>query len=151
MVVVFMKFVGKLIEAERLTLTDCMQYHDNNKCRIRAHVVLLSARGYKINEIADIYQLDRDTISVWLDSWEKEGIVFIYDIPKTGRPNKLTEEERKRVIEAVAEDPRSIKRTIGIVKDEFDKEVSADTIKRILKGCNQVWKRIRTSLKSKRD
>ena len=146
-----MKFVYQLTEAEQITLTHCMRYHNNSKCRIRAHVVLLSARNYKINEIADIYQMDRDTIGVWLNSWEKEGIVFLYDIPRTGRPNKLTEEEQKRVVDAVAEDPRSIKRAIGIVKDEFDKEVSSDTIKRILKRCNQVWKRIRTSLKSKRD
>jgi transposase len=146
-----MKFVKQLTDAEVVTLQHCMLNHENSSCRIRAHSVLLSARGYKINQIADIYDVVRNTVSKWLDTWESEGIIFIYDNPKSGRPNKLTEEEQQKIMMAIKEEPRSVKRIVGIVYDEFDKEVSIDTIKRLLKRGGQVWKRVRTSIKMLRN
>jgi hypothetical protein len=36
--------------------------------RQRAHAILLSQRGYSLNQIRDILQADRDSISVWIDN-----------------------------------------------------------------------------------
>ena len=52
---------------------------------------------------------------------------------------------------AIKEEPRSVKRIVGLVHDEFDKEVSIDTIKRLLRRGGQVWKRVRTSIKNLRN
>ena len=40
----------------------------------RAQGILLSAAGLKINEIATVYQVDRDTVATWIKKWEKAGI-----------------------------------------------------------------------------
>jgi transposase len=42
--------------------------------RQRAHAVLLSARGYKLDQLADILRADRDTISGWLDARQEQGM-----------------------------------------------------------------------------
>lgn len=55
------------------------------------------------------------------------------------------------MIEALEEDPRSIKKAEGKVKRETDKTVSKWTIKRIAKKAGLRWKRMRKSHKSKRN
>jgi transposase len=148
---IIMKFVKPLTEEEIRTLKDCVSYHNNGRCRMRAHAILLSGKRHTINQIALIYDVDRDSVSSWLNGWDREGISCIYDAPKSGRPNKLTEEEQQKILAAIKENPRSIRRIIGIIHDEFGKDVSAETVKRLLKGLGQSWKRIRSSIKMLRN
>lgn len=146
-----MKFVKPLSAEEIRTLKDCVSYHNNGRCRMRAHAILLSGKKHTINQIAVIYDVDRDSVSSWLNGWAREGIVCIYDAPKSGRPNKLTEDEQQKILAAIKDEPRSIKRIVGIVHDDFGKDVSTQTIKRLLKSLGQTWKRIRTSIKMLRN
>jgi hypothetical protein len=39
---------------------------------MRAHAVLLSERRYSLEQIADIYQMDRHRVSQWLEWWKAE-------------------------------------------------------------------------------
>ena len=57
--------------------------------RQRAHAILLSAKGYTLDQLADIFDCDRDTISRWLELWQQQGLEGLADAPKTGRPPKL--------------------------------------------------------------
>lgn len=61
---------------------------------------------HTINQIAVIYDVDRDIVSLWLNGWDREGISCIYDAPKSGRPKKLTEEEQQKILAAIKENPR---------------------------------------------
>ena len=65
------------------------------RTRMRAHAVLLSERRYSLDQIADIYQVDRDRVSQWLEWWEAEHLEGLDDEPRSGRPPKLTEAERQ--------------------------------------------------------
>ena len=65
--------------------------------RMRAHAILLSAEGKSINEIAAIYPVHRVSVASWITYWEQRGIVGLLDKERSGRPHKLTEEERERV------------------------------------------------------
>jgi hypothetical protein len=49
------------------------------------------------------------------------------------------------------EEPRSVKNAVGALKDRYGKEVSPKTIKRLLGKLGKIWKRLRTSLKDKRN
>ena len=73
--------------------------------RMRAHAVLLSERHYSIDQIADIYQVDRDSVSLWIDWWEEHKVDGLDDDPSSGRPPKLNVEERQRAIEIDREGP----------------------------------------------
>lgn len=128
-----MKFAETLTEAERVTLEELFKNHKNHRSRIRAHAILLSRKGYSLDQISRIYDIHRDRASKWIDNWETEGITGLFDDERSGRPPKLTEAERKKVVEYVQEEPKSIKHAIAKVEKEHKKIVSGQTIKRILK------------------
>jgi transposase len=141
----------ELSQDERITLEELVNHHRNARQRQRAHSLLLSARGFSINEIARIYEVDRDTVSSWLSRWERLGLVGLQDAPRSGTPPKLSEAEQHRVVELLQVHARSAKAVAGAIEQETGKAVSPDTIKRIGKKARRLWKRIRTALRSKRD
>src|SRR5438270_468100 len=145
------KYVSDLTEEQIRKLNEMMKEDSSSRVRMRAHSILLSMRNYSIDEIADIYQVDRDTVSNWIREFKESGIDGLQDKPISGRPPVLNEKEKELVKKLAEKNPRSVKRIAEEVKKETKKEVSKSTIKRILKGAGKIWKRVRTSLKSKRD
>lgn len=55
---------------------------------LRAHMVLLSARGYSVPQIAAIHDCGCDVVRLWLHRYEHEGIWGLEDLPRSGRPPK---------------------------------------------------------------
>lgn len=82
------KFVRPLTEEYRMRLHELMKSNASPRKRIRAHAILLSERRYSIDQIADIYQIDRDRVSHWIDRWEKNRFDGLDDEPRRGRPPK---------------------------------------------------------------
>ncbi len=146
-----MKFVSELTELEISTLEELQKNHLDHRSRVRAHSILLSNKRFKINDIAKIQSVDRDTVSIWIDNWEQIGIVGLFDDKRCGRPPKLTEEEQKQALDYIKEEPRSVKSAVAKLEDKTGKRVSSKTLKRLLKKGKHIWKRVRTSLKGKRD
>lgn len=85
-----MKFTGKLTLDQKNTLYDLMRNSKSFKVRRRAHAILLSSKKFKIDQLAAIFDVDRDTISDWLQRWEKSGIGGLNDAARSGRPRKKT-------------------------------------------------------------
>jgi transposase len=107
--------------------------------RMRAHAILLSERRYSINQIADIYQTDRDRVSQWLDWWEQYQFEGLDDDPRSGRPPTLDAEEKKEAIEIVRQELRSIKQGLKSIADEIGKVISGDTLRKILRSQGYIW------------
>lgn len=145
------KFVKKLTSEQRQQLTEIMKSSAPQRKRMRAHAILLSERRYSINQIADIYQTDRDRVSQWLDWWEQYQFEGLDDDPRGGRPPTLTPEEKKEAVEIVRQEPRSIKQGLKSIADEIGKIISGDTLKQILRAADYIWKRMRRSSHSFRD
>ena len=112
---------------------------------MRAHTILLSERRYSVDRIADIYQVDRDRVSQWLDWWEQYQFEGLDDDPRGGRPPKLNPDEKKEAVEILRQEPRSIKQGLKSIADEIGKIISSETLKKILKTENYSWKRMRRS------
>lgn len=146
-----MKFVQPLTKIEIVTLTECIMNHTNHRSRSRAQAILLSNRKYTIKQLSDIFVVQRDTLFNWLTRWDNDGVVALLDAPREGRPPKLSPEGVKFVEQEIEIEPRSPKRVAGRVKAHFGIDISEDTVKRILRGCGKRWKRVGTSLQSKRD
>ena len=144
------KFVSKLSETQREELCQAMKT-GNEQTRRRAHAILLSARRYSVDQIADIYEVDRDTVSDWLDRWEDEGVEGLQDQEGRGRKPTLNEKEQRQAIKIVEKDPRSAKRSLSKIEEKTGKKISLDTLKRILKKGGKTWKRLRRSARNKRD
>jgi transposase len=55
---------------------------------LRAHMVLLCARGYRVPQIAEIHDCQEDVVRLWLHRYAEEGIAGLADEPRSGRPPK---------------------------------------------------------------
>ena len=83
-----MKFINSLDNNLIDYLSQLVKTSSVFRLRVRAHAILLSYKKYSIDSIADIFDVHRDTISRWLDSWYEHGVNGLYDAPKPGRPRK---------------------------------------------------------------
>ena len=95
-------------------------------------------------------RVSRYAVSRAINRWEKYGLRGLYDKNRSGRTRILTPEDEDFVNDMVKKHPRSINRIVGALEEERGKKVSKKTVKRVIKK-DQNWKRIRKSLKSKRD
>src|SRR5215468_1410393 len=125
-----MKYVTPLNEAEIQTLHDMHRYHPSRRTRMRAHSLLLSHQGISIPRLAQIYQVDRRSVSSWIDRWQTYGLVGLYDQPGAGRRPTLSADEQQMVHK---------------LEQETSKRVSTKTIQRFIKKSRHIWKRIRKS------
>lgn len=55
---------------------------------LRAHMVLLSVRGYSVPQIATIHDCGCEVVRLWLHRYEQEGVAGLEDAPRSGRPPK---------------------------------------------------------------
>jgi transposase len=107
--------------------------------------------GFKLSEIAEIYGVCRQTVAAWLHGWEKGGICALFDKPRSGRPRILNQVDEKIVLASVDLSPRSLKKVLAELSKDLGIIISLATLKRICKRAKLNWKRIRKSLRSKRD
>jgi transposase len=129
-----MKFIKPLSEVEKLTLEEAYKHHGQFRVRHRAHALLLSGRGYTIEQLQAIFEVKRDTISAWLDRWERDGIVGLFDQARSGRPNIFTLEEQHKFKGYIDENPHQLKEAANKLSEEVGKHASLYTYKRFLKN-----------------
>lgn len=145
-----MKYVGELTASEWVTLESAYKNHPSARVRGRAHIIILSGKGFHLQEIADICGMTRQTVSAVIDRWETSGLIGLYDRPRPGRPRSLTSGDEDFIYDFTEREPRSVNRIIAALEGVRGKKVGKSTVRRVLKK-KKVWKRIRKSLKGKRD
>jgi len=118
---------------------------------MRAQSIILSSKGYSIDEIADIADVYRNAVSSWIENWEEHGFESLHDKPRSGAPSRLTESEIETVKKIISEHPHSPKMIIADISEQLNKTVSISTLKRIIKKAELRWKRVRKSVKNKRN
>jgi Helix-turn-helix domain len=89
------KFVEPLTDEERQRLKEIHKTDASWRTRMRAHAILLSDKGFELNQLATIFDADRDAVSQWLDWWAEHGFEGLSDDPRSGRPPILDTEAKK--------------------------------------------------------
>jgi transposase len=145
------RFVSDLSDDEIITLNETVKNHSAYRVRRCAHAVLLSSERFGIDDIAVACKADRDTVSSWLKAWETEGIRGLYDLPRSGAPPKLTEPDIEIIGEFIKEYPNSPKTILAKSIEKTGKNFSISSLKRIVKKLNMRWKRVRKTVRKKRD
>ena len=84
-----MKLVSALTDTDKEALTRLYADGPTHRQRQRAKAVLLSAKGYTLEQIADVLDASRTAVSGWLDRWHKRGLAGLADAPKSGRRRKV--------------------------------------------------------------
>jgi transposase len=148
---VAMIYVKELSHAEIVTLTEMQKHHPLHLSRKRAQAILLSHKGDSIPMLCETYDVCRQTVSTWFSKWEREGICGLVDRPGRGRKPLLDEKEEKQVVELINESPRSLKIVSKKIEQEMGVTITIDKLKSICIKKGLVWKRVRQSLRSKRN
>jgi transposase len=128
-----MKYVAPLRDDEIQTLHDMHRYHPSRRARMRAHSLLLSQQGYSIPHIAQVYQVDRRSVSTWIDRWQTLGLGGLYDQPGSGRRPLLNAADQHQVYVYLQQYPKDLKKVVQALEQETTKRVSTKTIKRFIK------------------
>src|SRR5499426_182187 len=139
-----MKYVTPLNDAEIETLHQMHAHHPSRRARMRAHSLLLSHQRYTIPQIARLYQVDQRRVSAWMERWQAQGLVGLYDRPRSGRPPILNAEEQQKVYAYLDDSPKDVTKVVEAIEQKTRKHVSTKTIKRLIKK-SHIWKRIKKS------
>ena len=120
-------------DAVIVTLKSAMRCGPLPCVRERAHAILLSAKGYSLSQISDIYEVQYQTVSRWIDDWERSGIRGLYKGHDDGAQPIYDNAETQRLAELIAEEPRRISYAQAKLADETGKKASLKTLKRMAK------------------
>lgn len=115
----------------------------HHQVRQRAHFLILASQGAKVKELIKIFKVSHKTIYNWINRWESEGMVGLYNKPGRGSKRTFNPEQEKIIREWAFQEPRQLKLVLEKIKKEWVIEVSTETIKRILKRFSMTWHRMR--------
>ncbi len=96
----------QLTPAQKSALRRLYRRTDNADLRSRCQMILLSAQGRSVAEIAELTFFDQDTVLFWFDRYEADGLDGLRDHPRSGRPPKMTGSSRDDLEQAADQDPR---------------------------------------------
>ena len=128
-----MKFVAPLTEAEHITLQAAAYNGPTARMRQRAQAILCSAQGWRVDQIAQALSAHRTAVSRWFDRWADQGLLGLYDQPRSGRQPIYTAAEQQRAVELVRDHPQQVSQAHVQLIEESGKRSSTRTLKRILK------------------
>jgi transposase len=70
---------------------------------LRAQMVLLSARGYSVRQIAEIFEVGDDVVRTWLHRYQQAGPAGLDDCRRPGRPPR--DRLARHIVDAQASNP----------------------------------------------
>ncbi len=82
------RYVRALSAVELKALRDLYRHTDQADVRTRCQMILLSAQGRPVSEIAQLTFFNEDSVLYWLDRYESQGLSGLEDRPRSGRPPK---------------------------------------------------------------
>ena len=142
------RFVAQLTTEELETLETTFKAHSSHSARIRAHAILLSNRQFSIDQIAEIFNVHRNTVVEWFDRWQEDRSVE--DVSGRGRKSKLNEEEQTEALKILDQNPQSSRQALAQIEQQINRTISRDTLRRIAKERKRSWKRVRHSKRNQR-
>ena len=83
------KFVSALSDDQKASLEQLHRQGSVHRLRQRAQAVLLSAKGFTLEQLAVLCDVHPETVSGWLDAWQAQGLAGLADAPKPGRRRKI--------------------------------------------------------------
>lgn len=116
------KFVQELTDEQQVRLKAIMKSNAPQRTRSRAHAILLSHRRFSLDQIASIYEVDRDRVSQWFEWWRESEFDGLDDDRRAGRPPLLNEQEQAEVVEIIRQEPRSSRRAVAEIAVRLKKK-----------------------------
>jgi len=115
--------------------------------RERAETILLLASGASVKAIVKQQRISCETVRVRRCKWLESGLASMPTQPRSGAPSKLADEHREQIQQWVEAEALSSRCILSRLKEKYQIEISATTLRTELKRLGFVWKRTRYSLK----
>ena len=118
----------------------------------RARMILLSDRGYTIQQIAETLDCSDKTVRMWISRYESEGYNGLLDKPRTGRPSEVDEKVKATIEKDMKKLPSDFGYiaafwTVGLLCIHLVKtlgiKVSNSTVRRTLHALDYAFRRPR--------
>jgi transposase len=109
----------------------------------RAFVLLLNARGWKNDQIAEILNWSEKTVRQTIHRWQTKGLVGLWDTPGRGVKPRWQEADLAYLEQALQQEQRTYnsRQLAEKLRREREIHLSPDRIRRVLKkrgGCGNV-------------
>jgi transposase len=134
---------------DRLRLQNIVDRGSDWRERERSRTLILLDDGLSMQEVSEIVEIDIRTVGLTRMDWLKRSFVSLVDAPRTGAPKKITSEQLEKILEAAKDEPLTSKALLAKHIDAGGTPVHVNTITKVLKKAEFVWKRTRSSLKKK--
>lgn len=154
-----MLYVRELSAEEEVELRRMMR-HEVGRVSQRAHMVVLSAAGHSVPELAELFGVCRATVRFWLRQFEREGPRGLYDDPRSGRPRKVDQRVAATALRLLQTDPQRAGylatcwtvAMLGLaLVEQLTVELSVSSVRRLLHHLELRWGRPRLAMPTKRD
>ncbi|GAB7018778.1 hypothetical protein JCM18750_16390 [Halostagnicola bangensis] len=124
-------------------LQEALEEVEGKKPTMRLLAAIAYKNGVTQTELAEWYDVERRTIYSWLKRLESESLTqAVIDADRSGRPRKLTEEQRERFEQALHETPTAVgydasawtpELTQRYLEETYDIEYSIPSCRRLMK------------------
>ena len=84
----------------------------HHQVRQRAHFLILASQQVKIEKLMEIFNISHRTIYNWLNRWESEGMLGLYDKSGRGRKKTFNPEQEEKIRGWTREEPRQLKKVL---------------------------------------
>ena len=105
----------------------------HHQVRQRAHFLILVAQNVKNENLMKIFKVSYKTMYNWLNRWEYEGMLGLYNKPGRGRKKTFNSAQSAQIRDWVKLHPKQLKQVVQKIKKEWSINISTETIKRIIK------------------
>lgn len=143
------RFVSELNEKQTNELTEIWKRGESHRLRCRAHAVLLSNDQWEVATIASVFQVSIQTVYAWLNRWDADQ--SLDDAPRSGAPSTLNSDEQQIALDELEKSPHNPNGVIDNIETRIGKRISRGILHRIAKNAGFIWKRMRGSLRDRRD
>jgi transposase len=123
----------ELSESEQATLREGSKYHSKHEFRERCQALLLSKKGWSIQQLAEHFEVVPHTIGHWFNDWETRGLVGLMRHSGQGRKTilRLDNQAHTQALEkAVDQSYQDVGRIKVELETQLKLEMSNDTVKR---------------------
>ena len=105
----------------------------HHQVRQRAHFLILVSQNVKNENPIKIFKFSYKTMYNWLNRWENEGMLGLYNKLGRGRKKTFNSAQSAQIRDWVKLQPRQLKQVVQKIKEEWCINISTETIKRIIK------------------
>lgn len=138
-------------QQQRDALVRLWKEHPNHYTRMRGHAIILSDARYEIQQLVDIFAVDRDSVRAWINRFEENGVDGLLDEDRPGGPRKLDPQEEEILKDLLRQYPSRPATVMSRLRSRTGKTISRWSLRRYARRFGLSWKRFRRSLRKKRD